>query len=342
MLQVSGILVIGLIVVVWLVVLAPLLLRGQKPISKAGEAFDDTRVISEGGSNVPARRRPNLAANQVEDEELEEDFEEEYEIVDSPSLFRNRKDSQDNNNDVVEAELDDELDLEDELDEFEPEVEPAPVVELSSEWVAEDHYGLDDSHETPLDHMHPASRARALDDFQTIEDERPVSEDYDAESELTEEDVKFAERRRGRGYYDPEADREFAASQYVRRQRTLLGLAAAVVITFIIGFVVGGLGWILPVASVAATVVYLVALRNQVRAENELRARRIRRLRRSRLGVRNSEDLPQRLRRPGAVVLELDDESPDFEGLPTISLAEESYVEEPRRNVRYLGHRRVG
>ena len=42
----SGIVLIGLIVVVWLVVLAPLLLRGQKPIRKAGEAFDETGTRS--------------------------------------------------------------------------------------------------------------------------------------------------------------------------------------------------------------------------------------------------------------------------------------------------------
>ena len=91
MLHVSGILVIGLIVVVWLVVLAPLLLRGQKPIAKAGEAFDDTRVISEGGSNIPSPRRPGLSSAQLDDEEDTDDVDDDYEIVDSPSIFRPRK-----------------------------------------------------------------------------------------------------------------------------------------------------------------------------------------------------------------------------------------------------------
>ncbi|BAU95278.1 hypothetical protein N24_1016 [Corynebacterium suranareeae] len=337
----SGILVIGLIVVVWLVVLAPLLLRGQKPIRKAGEAFDDTRVISEGGSNIPSPRRPSLATASLDDEEKSDELDDDYEIVDSPSIFRPRKQD--------EVELDEDTDVSlaaedndnEHAESIEEDVEPAPVVEVSAEWNSEDHYDLDDSHDTPLDHLHPAARARAFEDYKSEESEQPDTPEYEVDEELTAEDVEFAQRRRGRGYYDPEADREFAASQYVRRQRTLLGLAAAVVVSVILGFVLGGWVWALPVIALAATAFYLVALRSQVRAENELRARRIRRLRRSRMGVRNSEDLPSRLRRPGAVVLELDDESPDFEGLPVVDMPEETYYEEPRRNVRHLGQRRV-
>lgn len=339
MLHVSGILVIGLIVVVWLVVLAPLLLRGQKPIAKAGEAFDDTRVISEGGSNIPSPRRPGLSSAQLDDEEDTDDVDDDYEIVDSPSIFRPRKEE------PVEEDLDTDVELEEDIEvslETDDYVEPAPIVEVSQEWNVEDQYELDDSYDTPLDHLHPAARARAYEDFQEHQPEQqPEVAEFDADDELTEEDVAFAQRRRGRGYYDPEADREFAASQYVRRQRTLLGLAATVVVSVILGFVFGGWVWALPAVALAATALYLMALRSQVREENALRARRIRRLRRSRMGVRNSEDLPSRLRRPGAVVLELDDESPDFEGLPTVAMPEEPYYEEPRRNIRHLGQRRV-
>nr|WP_282101765.1 gephyrin-like molybdotransferase receptor GlpR [Corynebacterium callunae] len=291
--------VIGLIVVVWLVVLAPLVLRTQKPISKAGEAFDDTRVILEGGSNVPARRRPRLTQDTASEEVDTAEDDEDYEIVDSPSIFKHRKE--------------------------EPEEVEEPVEEviemLDEEWDDD----LDDAYTSPLDHMHPAARARALEEYQSEEKLEEDLQDTDVSAELTQEDVEFAERRRGRGYYDPQADREFAQSQYARRQRTLLGLSAVVVISVILGFVVGGWLWALPVVSLAMTALYLTALRSQVRAENELRARRIRRLRRSRMGVRHSEDLPSRLRRPGAVVLELDDESPDFENLPTLLQVEEEY-----------------
>ncbi|ANE03525.1 gephyrin-like molybdotransferase receptor GlpR [Corynebacterium crudilactis] len=334
----SGFLVIGLIVVVWLVVLAPLLLRGQKPIVKAGEAFDDTRVISEGGSNIPAPRRLGVSPDHADEDEESDELVDDYEIVDSPSIFRPRKEERFEEDLDADMEMDDDIEVSLEDEEY---VEPAPVVEVSQEWNVEEHYDLDDAHTTPLDQLHPAARARAYEDYRSEEQAQPVAEEYESDSELTEEDVAFAARRRGRGYYDPEADREFAASQYIRRQRTLLGLVAAVVITVILGFVFGGGVWALTAIAAASTVVYLMALRSQVRAENELRARRIRRLRRSRMGVRSPEDLPSRLRRPGAVVLEIDDESPDFEGLATVSLAEETHYQEPGRNVRHLGQRRV-
>lgn len=367
----SGIVLIGLIVVVWLVVLAPLLLRGQKPIRKAGEAFDETRIIMEGGSSVPVRRRPRLVGEDVDEEnhDAEHTEDDEYEIVDSPSIFRHRRED-------VEDEDDRDSETPDDT-----EVEPhtvsqvsvaasgdrvvtelavadsedldtvtttelvavgdgeAPVVEVLDEWNEEDHYPMDDSYSKPLDLMHHEERARASVEYQVSLDaaaaelaEHTVDEDPDS-AELTQADVEFAQRRRGRGYYDPEADREFAQSQYTRRQRTLVGLGATALITVILGFVFGGGMWALPAVAIALITIYLIALRSQVRAENELRARRIRRLRRSRMGVRHPEDFPQRLRRPGAVVLELDDESPDFEGLDTTYLPVEEY-EDPHRSQR--------
>ena len=364
----SNILLIGLIVVVWLVVLAPLLLRSQKPIRKAGEAFDDTRVILEGGSSVPMRRRPRLGGDTGEEDDTATDREdEEYELEDSPSIFRHRRedvredsdqDDRDDRDDeertgagstalsVVGAEMDNATTLT--IDEAEPVADADgdedtidnPGVEVIAEWNAEDHYALDDSYNAPIDLMHHEERVRAIADYRAARAAGDSADDtggditgdlmgsHDPEddaAELTQADMEFAARRRGRGYYDPQADREFAHNQHIRRQRTLLGLGAAVVVTVILGFVLGGGAWALPAVAVAMTVLYLVALRRQVRAENELRARRIRHLRRSRMGVRSSGELPPRLRRPGAVVLELDDESPDFEGLDTTYLPVEGH-----------------
>lgn len=379
----SGTVLIGLIVVVWLVVLAPLLLRGQKPIRKAGEAFDETRIILEGGSSVPVRRRPRLAGESDDaDDEIrdEEHLDDDYEIVDSPSIFRHRREDVDEDTDGVEhnapespevepspetrvaaaansdhlvvTALDEDLDtIADtelvDIDDDEAEVEvvndaSAPAsIEIIEEWNEEDHYPMDDSFTRPLDLMHHEERSRAIAEYQQAREAADAetadntSDDEDS-GELTQADVEFAQRRRGRGYYDPEADREFAQSQYIRRQRTLLGLGVGVLVTVILGFVFGGGLWALAAVTAAATAVYLIALRSQVRAENELRARRIRRLRRSRMGVRQLEDHPQRLRRPGAVVLELDDESPDFEGLDTTYLPVEQHEDryQPQRTRR--------
>ena len=75
-------LMIILVIVVWLFVLAPLLLRGQRPINKTGEAFDDTRVVYEGGSgDIHARRHPRALPKDVRSRTAEDD--EDYELVEA-------------------------------------------------------------------------------------------------------------------------------------------------------------------------------------------------------------------------------------------------------------------
>lgn len=137
---------------------------------------------------------------------------------------------------------------------------------------------------------------------------------------LTDDDLAFAERRRGRGGFDPVSDARYAETRFARRRRSVGVLAALIVLGVILGVVVGGWTWWLPLAGTGLMVLYLVYLRRTVIAEKELRARRIRRMKMARMGVRNSEDeelgIPERLRRPGAVVVELDDEDPDFADLP--------------------------
>lgn len=296
----SGGLVIGLIVAVWLFVLAPLVLRSQKPISHAGDAFEDTRVVYEGGSgDIAQRRRPRLPRQEQPEEEIVEETEQEPEIVfeDEPKVSVNTVDHS-------EPE--------------EPDYEPVQLIELGDE-----PYGYDEAYTSPADYLHPAAdEDEPIDEF----DETEAYAQEEQELELTDEDREFAERRRGRGGYDPVADAANRSTRYQRRQRTLMILIAALVITLIIGAIVGGLAWIAPSSAAGLLCIYLFVLRQQVRAENELRDRRIRQLRRARLGVRNTHDeelgIPARLRRPGAVVLEVDDDSPDFEYLEQVNAAD--------------------
>lgn len=142
----------------------------------------------------------------------------------------------------------------------------------------------------------------------------------DFDDTLTDDDLAFAERRRGRGGFDPVSDARYSETRFARRRRSVGVLAAFIVAGVILGALVGGWTWWVPLAGAGLMVLYLVYLRRTVIAENELRARRIRRMKMARLGVRNSEDeelgVPERLRRPGAVVVELDDEDPDFADLP--------------------------
>lgn len=215
----------------------------------------------------------------------------------------------------------------------EAEVFSAPAVSS----VANDAYAYDETYTSPVDLMYPgavdkaevneddsvdAASADEVDEAEGSENEAAATEadETGMDTDLSEDEVEFAQRRLGRGGWDPVAEKEKSATRYQRRQRTLLGLAVAVVLTVALGIVVGGWTWWLAAVAGVLTVTYLIALRSQVRQEQALMRRRVRHLRRARLGVRNAEDeelkIPRNLRRPGAVVVEIDDESPDFVHLP--------------------------
>ncbi|MDU0478180.1 hypothetical protein QVA66_02880 [Staphylococcus chromogenes] len=338
--------VLGLIVVLWLFVLAPIALRSRKPIRHTNEAFEETRVIHEGGTEITAqRRRPRLSSEQVHYTEVEDT---DYELVDSEDILIDEpassatpfsklgqafsKFTKPEREHVVDgsvvAELPQPAETESE-EETDPAVGNAVALSVSDDYYDDgpDTYDYDDAYTNPAEFLHddadygePVVASAGPEDGESEDadwiDEAEESED----AELSDEDLAFAARRRGRGGYDPEADAQASTNRFQRRQRTLMVLGALLVVTLIIGAVQGGMAWIAPGVVAALSVFYLYALRQQVRAENELRARRIRHMRRARLGVRSAEDeelgMPARLRRPGAVVLELDDASPDFEYLP--------------------------
>ncbi|MCG7447911.1 hypothetical protein MHK11_06425 [Corynebacterium aurimucosum] len=215
----------------------------------------------------------------------------------------------------------------------EAEVFSAPAVSS----VASDAYTYDETYTSPVDLMYPGAVDKAeisendsvdpagADDVSEAKGSEKLAAATEAgeagmDTNLSEDEVEFAQRRLGRGGWDPVAEKEKSATRYQRRQRTLLGLGVAVVLTVAFGIVIGGWTWWLAAVAGVLTVVYLIALRSQVRQEQALMRRRVRHLRRARLGVRNAEDeelkIPRNLRRPGAVVVEIDDESPDFVHLP--------------------------
>lgn len=413
-----------LVIVVWLFILAPWLLRSQRPMSHTGEAFEETRVLFEGDSgSVLGRRKPRLGKDDVRPSSYSsaDDADADYELViaDDPaadssrSAESSRGEAEDADTvaatidgEVVEAatefedgidsnagtdgaenaqavpasaaQADAKADLEDEDDDVddddvivdEERAEDAEGVENATgrtdasaaevftvpanASVAEDAYEHDETYTSPVDLLYPGaidapehsdvadganaaagsngSEGAGESDAAESRVALPVSETItadadadkrttsDSDTELSAEELAFAQRRLGRGGWDPVKEKEASATRYQRRQRTLIGLAIAVVATVCLGIVVGGWTWWFAGVTGAITTIYLVALRSQVRREQELLRRRVYHLRRARLGVRNAdnpaESLPPNLRRPGALVLEIDDESPDFDFLP--------------------------
>ncbi|UPW03605.1 hypothetical protein M1C57_18450 [Rhodococcus pyridinivorans] len=164
-------------------------------------------------------------------------------------------------------------------------------------------------------------RTPAEDRMNTELDDRPEidSDEADVHHEAApdHEPVRaHAPQRRGRGGFDPHADAVASAARYEFRQRAVLGLLIAAIMTSALALIVSSVMWWLAGLAAVALVAYLFYLRRQVHLEQEIRRRRLARLQRSRAGARGGhDDVPQRLRRPGAVVLEVDDEDPEFEHL---------------------------
>lgn len=301
-------LIIFLIIVMWLFVLAPLLLRGQRPIRRSGQAYEDTRVVYEGGSGeLPVKKASRMGSTsrkalleQEEDDDLEvlsaEEVDEDVVLIDEQPQ------------EVVDGDI---VEPEDAADEGDEDVDK----HVDIEHLRGGTYEVDESFTDTADLLHPYARAQAAATYVPADEAEPAE---DESLEMTEDDVEFARARSQRGGWDPDREEARNADIYARRRRTLIGLGAAVVLTLLLGIFVGGWTWWLTGVAVVLLAAYLFALRAQVIEEKRLRERRIRQLRRARMGVRQS-DAPANLRRPGGVVMELDDESPDFDGLDTIT-----------------------
>lgn len=167
----------------------------------------------------------------------------------------------------------------------------------------------------------PAAGHRSDPDWQVHDHEEAAVDDQSSEHEaVAQEQEEHAPRRTGRGGYDPEADAVARMARYAFRQRVVVGLLIGAVLTAILALVAFPSLWWVHVVLDLALVGYLAYLRRQVRIEEDIRERRMARLGRARLGVDSKVDeefaaVPRRLRRPGAVVLEVDDEDPAFEDL---------------------------
>lgn len=135
----------------------------------------------------------------------------------------------------------------------------------------------------------------------------------------SEEDLAFAAARAGRGGFDPGRAQQARAGRIQRRKWTFIGLLAVTAVCLLAAVIVGGWLWVLPTVAIAVTAWFMVALRRVVKHEHALHQRRLRQLRRARLGVdtaRRPGPAVRERRRAGSIILDLDDENPDFDHLP--------------------------
>jgi hypothetical protein len=152
-------------------------------------------------------------------------------------------------------------------------------------------------------------------DYEYVDDSSGLEAPSDTDLHVAD---SITEARRKR--YESKTAAAVSARKYKFRKRMLMVMGVLSVATAAAAFLVSPTFWWACGSVGAVTILYLGYLRRQTRIEEQVRRRRAQRMARSRLGVESTQDpeldvVPSRLRRPGAAVLEIDDEDPIFEHL---------------------------
>ncbi|HXO56591.1 MAG TPA: gephyrin-like molybdotransferase receptor GlpR [Mycobacterium sp.] len=312
------------LVVLWLFVLVPMLVSKRDAVRRTSDVALATRVLNSAtAARLIKRGRPAAGHRSDPDWQPEED------------------------------EHDD--DLEDVDDDETEDASPSRVVTVSAasvEDAAPDHLEFDAV--DPESEALPVSASAEVDD-EAAENENTDTEvdlavEYDDEGEAFDDDadqyeyiddtsgIPIGEEPRraatpafDRRYrYDADKAAAVVARKYAARKRVLMIMALTLVLSAATAFLLTSTAWWFFSIVSAVTVLYLGYLRRQTRIEERVQRRRMQRMARSQLGVENTYDreydvVPSRLRRPGAVVLEIDDEDPIFEHLDYAPYAARDY-----------------
>jgi hypothetical protein len=316
------------LVVLWLFVLVPMLISKRDAVRRTSDVALATRVLNTGrGARLLRRGRPAAGHNsdphwQPSDDDLDDDLDEElHDESTERSVVRVA---------AVESEIDSEPDYLD-VDVIDEDSGALPVGASANEAVAEDE-PEGETDELPLDFGDEPE----VDDLEADEPEAEYEPEY--ESDGTEDEYEWVDDSSGLEA-PSETDLDIAESisaarrrrsearavtidarKYKFRKRMLTVLTVATILAGIAAVTLNPVAWWACGSMGALTLLYLAYLRRQTRIEARLRRRRAQRIARSRLGVENTDDhefdvVPSRLRRPGSVVLEIDDEDPIFEHL---------------------------
>jgi uncharacterized membrane protein len=315
------------LVVLWLFVLVPMLISKRDAVRRTSDVALATRVLNTGrGARLLRRGRPAAGHRsdpdwQPSDHDRDDDLDEEsHDESTERSVVRAA---------AVDTEIDSEPDYLD-VDVVDEDSGALPVGESANEAVEEPEEFEEPApltDELPLDFGEAPEAPEAdepedeyepdgtEDQYEYVADSSGLEAPSDTDLQLAES-LSAARRRR----YESKTAAEVGARKYKFRKRMLTVMALATVASAAAAFTVAPVAWWVCGSVGAVTVLYLAYLRRQTRIEERLRRRRAQRIARSRLGVENTDDrefdvVPSRLRRPGSVVLEIDDEDPIFEHL---------------------------
>jgi len=314
------------LVVLWLFVLVPMLISKRDAVRRTSDVALATRVLNSGAA-ARLLKRGGPAAGHRSDPEWqpeEDEHDDEMENLDS-----------DDTEEVPQSRG----------------VVVTVAAAVSVEQTGPDHLGVDavDTDSTPL---RPGDSAVVAETLPPAQDQTADGEDTEAElaiedtQDTEEADIldddgadqyEYVDDTSGipvaeeppttvthavsrRHQHDANTAAAVGARKYAFRKRVLMIMALTLVGSAAAAFKLTPAAWWFCGSASALTVLYLGYLRRQTRIEERLRRRRMHRMARSQLGVENAYDrefdvVPSRLRRPGAVVLEIDDEDPIFEHL---------------------------
>jgi hypothetical protein len=297
------------LVVLWLFVLVPMLVSKREAVRRTSDVALATRVLNSG---VAARliKRGGPAAGHRSDPDWQPDEDEHEELDD---LDEDAAEAAPQSGGVAATVAAAAVPVE-EAAPLQPAdsavvvAEPEPVDDAADNDDIEPEFDTEDDDED--DEAHDEDGA---DQYEYVDDTSgiPVGEEPP-----TTETSTFSRRHR----YDADTAAAISARKYVFRKRVLMVMALALVGSAAAAFLLSPAAWWFCGSAAGLTVLYLGYLRRQTRIEERVQRRRMQRIARSRLGVENTYDrefdlVPARLRRPGAVVLEIDDEDPTFEHL---------------------------
>ena len=308
------------LVVLWLFVLVPMLISKRDAVRRTSDVALATRVLNggvasrllkRGGPAAGHRSDPHWKPDEgaAEDQDQYHDTHEGEREDDTDDLRAARP--------VVMQVAAPEITEPDYLDVDVVEDSEALPVGAGAEASDSGAEGVDE--DVVVDETESDAEADQDDRYEYVEDSSGLEPEEDAdEDEDSREFVAPGRSRRRR--FDTKTAAEVSARKYTFRKRVLMLMAVFLVGSATTAFEVSRTAWWVCGSATALTLLYLVYLRRQTRIEERVRRRRMQRMARARLGVENTYDreydvVPSRLRRPGAVVLEIDDEDPIFEHL---------------------------
>ncbi|MCV7150073.1 divisome protein SepX/GlpR [Mycolicibacterium pyrenivorans] len=320
------------LVVLWLFVLVPMLISKRDAVRRTSDVALATRVLNSSRTARLRRRGPasghrsdpdwRPSRDDLDGDDLEDDAPGRA-VVMVATKADEGGDEGDGEPDYLDVDV-----VEDSGALPIAAAEPERVVVAESDELTLDYHDTEDTYDTD-DAVDADDTESDYDDDDEYEgDEYEYVADSSGLEASSEGDPRIADSMSAsrRRRYESATAEAVTARKYRFRARTLTVLGVLLLTSAVAAFTWSSTMWWACGSAGAVTLLYLAYLRRQTRIEERVRRRRAQRIARARLGVENTADqefdvVPSRLRRPGAAVLEIDDEDPEFEHLEYVPFA---------------------